>query len=309
MFIYYFIIVVLSFSSIFFFQKIFFSNKLYDDINNRSSHTSIATRSGGISIFSTIFILSFYSYIKGIEIYDFSLIVPLSILVSIGLYDDIYKLDFKLKFIFQIIAAKIIIDNGLIIDNLHGFFGIYEIGRLASQVLTIFIIVSIINAINFIDGIDGLAISVILIFLIGFEFFASSQTPLFKLTVISILSIIPLIYFNFKKDKKVFLGDSGSLFLGGLVSIYVIYILTNEYIIKEQFDVHKILFVFSILSYPIIDIVRVVFNRILNGRSPFLADKNHIHHKILKNTKSHLSTTILISLVSMFLLILIQIIF
>ena len=112
-----------------------------------------------------------------------------------------------------------------------------------------------------------------------------------------------------KKDKKVFLGDSGSLFLGGLVSIYVIYILTNEYIIKEQFDVHKILFVFSILSYPIIDIVRVVFNRILNGRSPFLADKNHIHHKILKNTKSHLSTTILISLVSMFLLILIQIIF
>ena len=74
----------------------------------------------------------------------------------IGLYDDVYNLDFKLKFIFQIIAAKIIIDSGLIIDNFHGLFGIYEINRVSAQILTIFIICLIINSINFIDGIDGL---------------------------------------------------------------------------------------------------------------------------------------------------------
>ena len=64
-----------------------------------------------------------YNYFNSVEIFDYSLIVPISLMLIVGLYDDIYKLDFKLKFIFQIIAAKIIIDNGLIIDNLHGIFG------------------------------------------------------------------------------------------------------------------------------------------------------------------------------------------
>ena len=91
----------------------------------------------------------------------------------IGLYDDIYGVDFKLKFIFQIIAAKIIIDNGLIIDNFHGFFGVYEVNRVIAQLITIFIIISIINAINFIDGIDGLLISISIIFIASYEFFAS----------------------------------------------------------------------------------------------------------------------------------------
>ena len=88
----------------------------------------------------------------------------------------IFKIDFAklelltrgLKFIFQIIAAKLIVDSGLIIDNLHGVIGIYELGRLASQLLTIFIIVAIINSINFIDGIDGLALSVIIVFVLSF---------------------------------------------------------------------------------------------------------------------------------------------
>lgn len=102
--------------------------------------------------------------------------MPLSLLVSIGLYDDIYNLDFKLKFIFQIIAAKMIVDTGLLIDNFHGVLEIYEINRAVAQILTIFIITSIINAINFIDGIDGLAISVFSLFIILFEFF-----PLMKL--------------------------------------------------------------------------------------------------------------------------------
>ena len=80
-------------------------------------------------------------------------------------------IDFKLKFIFQIIAAKIIIDNGLIIDNLHGVFGIFEINRILAQILTIFIILAIINAINFIDGIDGLAISITCFLLFHLNFF------------------------------------------------------------------------------------------------------------------------------------------
>tara|TARA_X000000368_G_scaffold49457_1_gene35262 strand:- start:3965 stop:4654 length:690 start_codon:yes stop_codon:yes gene_type:complete len=227
----------------------------------------------------------------------------------VGLYDDINGVDFKLKFIFQIIAAKIIIDNGLIIDNLHGFAGIYELSRIAAQILTIFIIVAIINSINFIDGIDGLAITIVILFVIGFEFFAISPTSYINLSTILVTSLAPLYYFNYRKKNKIFLGDSGSLFLGGVVSIYVVYVLSNNYIIKSEFDLHKILYVISILFYPIIDIIRIFFLRLLKGKSPFQADKNHIHHLLLRKINNHFYTTLIIMSVSVFFIILMQIIF
>ena len=288
-------------------QKIFLSKNIVDKINDRSSHSSISTRSGGISIFLTLFIISCYFYINGYTIFNYSLIIPLSLLMVVGLYDDINGIDFKLKFIFQIIAAKIIIDNGLIIDNLHGFAGFFEINRVIAQLLTIFIILAIINAINFIDGIDGLAISITALFILSFEFFSISITPYINLSQIILSALIPLYYFNFRKKNKVFLGDSGSLFLGGIISVYVITILSNDYIIRPEFDLHKILFVFSILFFPIFDITRVVFFRLRRGKSPFFPDKNHIHHKILEIVKRHDLVVLIILTISVFFLFLIQI--
>ena len=220
-----------------------------------------------------------------------------------------YNIDFKLKFIFQIIAAKILIDSGLIIDNLHGILGIFELNRIIAQLITIFIIVAIINSINFIDGIDGLASSIILLFIIMFEFFALSTTPFINLSLILIASIMPMFFFNLKKKNKVFLGDSGSLFLGGIVSTYVIFILSQQYIIKPEFDLHKVLFVLSILIYPIIDITRITVKRIAQKKSPFEADKNHLHHILLKSTKSHLKTSLKIIVISLSFIIFIQTIF
>ena len=275
-------------------QRYFLKKNIVDSIKDRSSHNSLATRSGGISIFLSIFLLSIFYYIIGYEIYNFSLIIPLSILALIGLYDDLNEIDFKLKFIFQIIAAKIIIDNGLIIDNLHGVFGLFELNRIFAQALTIFVIVAIINSMNFIDGIDGLAITISILFILSFEFFSDSITPYNNLSQIILSTIVPLYFFNFKKKNKIFLGDSGSLLLGGIVSIYVITILTNDYVIKPEFDVHKIIFVFSILSYPIIDIIRIFFNRLYNKKSPFQPDKNHIHHLINNKFNNHFKTLIVI---------------
>lgn len=290
-------------------QKYFLYNNYIDKIKTRSSHSSIATRNGGVSLFSTLFLISIYFYLSGYDIYEFSLLIPLAILSAVGLYDDINGVDFKLKFIFQIIAAKIIIDNGLIIDNLHGFAGIYEISRITAQLLTVFVIVAIINSINFIDGIDGLAISNVILFICGFEFFAVEQTTYSNLSTILIASIIPIYYFNFRKKNKVFLGDSGSLFLGGIISIYVITVLTNDYIISPEYDLHKILFVISILFYPIIDIIRIFFSRLFKGTSPFRPDKNHIHHLILKKINNHFIVTLIISSISILFLIFSQIIF
>ncbi len=299
----------LSIVVIFSVQKYFLSNNLIDKVNSRSSHISTATRSGGVSIFLTIFFISVYFYLIGYEIFNFSLLIPLALLVLVGLYDDINNIDFKLKFVFQIIAAKIIIDNGLIIENLHGFLGIFELNRVLAQTLTIFIIVAIINSINFIDGIDGLAISITLLFIVSFEFFALATTPYLNLSKILAPSLVPLYYFNFRNNNKVFLGDSGSLFLGGLISIYVIQILTNNYIIKEEFDLHKIIFIISILFYPIMDLIRIFFLRIMKGNSPFKPDKNHIHHIINNKIKSHYKSVSLIITLSIFVLIFIQVIF
>ena len=301
--------IVFSSLFLFFFQKLFFKKNIIDKINDRSSHNVVATRSGGIAIFSSLFIISTFNYFNSIEIFDFSLIIPLSILLVVGLYDDIYKLDFKLKFIFQIIAAKIIIDNGLIIDNLHGILGIFELNRVISQLITIFFIVAIINSINFIDGIDGLAISIVCLFLISFEFFSNSSSSLYYLSLIIISSILPLFYFNFKKDKKVFLGDSGSLFLGTFISIYVLKILSQDYLIKFEYDMNKILFVLSILIYPIVDIIRIVILRLKEKKSPFEADKRHIHHLVLRWAESHFTTTLVITISSILFMVSMHLIF
>tara|TARA_B100001094_G_scaffold163836_1_gene158581 strand:- start:1199 stop:2134 length:936 start_codon:yes stop_codon:yes gene_type:complete len=301
-------LVLASFSFIFI-QKHFISMKRFVAINNRSSHTSIATNSGGISIFLTIFLISCILYILGIEIYDYKILVPLSIMSLIGFYDDVYDIDFKLKLIFQIITAKIIIDQGYIISNLHGVFGIYELSSLLAQPLTIFIIISIINAINFIDGLDGLALSVISVFIISFEFFGKNFFYFDNLSLLIILCMTPLWYFNFKKNKKIFLGDSGSLMFGTLISIYTISILTNEYVIKEEYDVHKVLFVISILFYPIIDIIRIFFIRIINRKSPFVADKKHIHHLLLRSLKFHWAVNLIIVITTIVVILLIQLLF
>ena len=287
-------------------QSYFLKKKLFDPVNERSSHMGVATRNGGVAIFLTLLIISTYFYLNNTEIFDYSYLIPLSILLTVGLYDDIYEVDFKLKFLFQIIIAKILIDSGFIIDNFHGMLGIYELNRIVAQVFTVFIIVAIINSINFIDGIDGLAVSVISIFIILFEYFSVNQTEFQTISIILLSSFLPLLYFNYRSKNKIFLGDSGSLFLGGIVSVYVLNILSSEYIIKKEFDINKMIFVISILAYPIIDIIRVFFLRLVKGKSPFVADKQHIHHILLKRFKSHIITSLFIVFTSLLFTILLQ---
>ena len=117
----------------------------------------------------------------------------------VGVYDDFYNADFKLKFLFQIIVAKILIDYGLLIENFHGVFGLYEIPRLASQLFTIFVFLVIVNSFNFIDGIDGLAITEAIKVILVVELLSKTATPYFKLGMITILALLPLYYFNYKK--------------------------------------------------------------------------------------------------------------
>ena len=272
-------------------QKLFIYYKRFDDFNHRSSHKTLATRTGGIGIFLSVFIISLYYYFQGIEIFDYSLFIPLGIMFVVGVYDDLYNADFKLKFLLQIIVAKILIDQGFVISNYHGLFGLYEVPRILAQLSTVFVFLVIVNSINFIDGIDGLAITQVIKTILLVEFFSQS-TDLSVLSLLLISSIIPLYYFNFKIKRKVFLGDGGSLFLGTIVSIYCFYILGDNFSFKNGFEMNKTLFSILVILYPIVDLLRVFLIRIKNKRSPFEPDKNHLHH--LLNQKFHKNTSVLI---------------
>tara|TARA_B110000459_G_scaffold203900_1_gene262551 strand:- start:3735 stop:4673 length:939 start_codon:yes stop_codon:yes gene_type:complete len=299
----YFLVILLSGLLTYFIQKIFIHYKKFDDFNHRSSHKNLATRTGGIGVFVTLLFISLYFYFNKIVLFDYSLFIPLSIMFIVGVYDDFFNADFKMKFLLQIIVAKIIINQGYVITNYYGLFGLYEVPWILAQISTVFVFLIIVNAINFIDGIDGLAISQVLKTLLLIEFFSLQQTDLSPLIYLFIASLIPLYFFNLKNNNKVFLGDSGSLFLGTLVSISLFYVLGNEYRFKPNFQVNKTLFSVAVIFYPLVDLLRVFILRIKDGKSPFIADQRHIHHLLLnKLTKSHISIFSFIVILELFML-------
>jgi len=301
---YYILIVLVSFIVSYGLKLWFTRFKKFDAINHRSIHNTKATKTGGIAIFITLFIFSFFYYLNQVQIFDFSLLIPLGIMFIVGVYDDFYNADFKLKFFLQIIVAKILIDQGLVIDNFHGVFGLNEIPRLAGQVFTIFVFLVIVNAFNFIDGIDGLAITETIKVILLVELFSHESTPFLSLCLIIIFSLLPLYYFNFKKENKVFLGDAGSLFLGTIISILLFYVLGPDYKFKPEFQVNKAVFSMGLIIYPLFDLLRVFIIRLSHKKSPFLPDQNHIHHLLINSGLSHFSSLLIIELCSLFILLL-----
>ena len=291
------LIVSFSFLTSYVLKKLFTKLNQFDAINFRSVHQSKATKTGGIAVFTTIFIFSFYFYLRSDQIYDFSILIPLGIMFVVGVYDDFYNADFKLKFLLQIIVAKILIDYGLVIENFHGVFGLYEIPRIPSQLFTVFVFLVIVNAINFIDGIDGLAITEAIKVILVVELLSTTATPYFKLGMITLLALLPLYYFNYKKDYKVFLGDGGSLFLGTLISIYIFYVLGPQYDLK--YSITKPFLSMSLIVYPLVDLLRVFIIRIKEKKSPFNPDQNHIHHFLLKRGLNHFKIVVLINFLSL----------
>jgi len=294
--------ILLSIATVFILKKWFTRIGKFDAINHRSAHDAQATKTGGITVFVTLFLITTYLYIIKQELYDFSILIPLGIMFIVGVYDDFYNADFKLKFFLQIVVAKILIDQGFIIDHFHGVLGLQEIPRIASQIFTVFVFLVIVNAINFIDGVDGMAITEIIKVILLVEFFSKSTTPIYFLGIIIILSSITLYYFNFKKENKVFLGDAGSLLFGTLIAVYLFHVLGSEYTFKEYSQINKPLFTITLIIYPLADLLRVFIVRISNKKSPFSPDQNHIHHLLLKKGYSHFKVVLIIQFISLMIL-------
>lgn len=288
----YFTVLLSSFILSVFIRKFFLKYNIVDTINHRSSHDVIATRTGGSVLFIVLFLYISFLYFNSYQPFDFSIIIPVSILFVTGLYDDIYGVDYLLKFIFQIIAAKLLIDMGYVIDifSIYGYEFLFS--RSLAQIITIIFYVALFNAYNFIDGIDSNLISESLksIFLILFLFDHSNSIT--ELAIIFSIALITILPFNLNKRFKVFMGDSGSL----MIPVLIIFFLHQG--IEVNYDQNIIKYIVIIFIYPLVDLSRVVLLRVINNKSPFKADKNHIHHHVNRYFDSHLTSSFFIFIFS-----------
>ena len=269
--------------------------KLFDEPDERKVHKMVIPTLGGLGIFGG-FILAF---LLGAPVGsgDLQYFVASAIVIFfLGIKDDILILSPAKKFIGQLVAAGIIIKfGGIQITNMHGFLGITAIPHIASIIFTLFTVVVIVNSFNLIDGVDGLAGSLGLLasLVFGGYFMYVGQT-IYAVMAFSLAgSLIGFLVYNFS-PAKIFMGDTGSLLIGLINSIMVVKFINiagNE-AVKLPLEATPALGM-AILIVPLFDTLRVFGLRIFDRRSPFSADRTHVHHFLLDLGFSHRKVTLL----------------
>lgn len=277
-----------------------FRKKLFDVPDERKIHKSIVPRLGGLAFKPVIFIT--IALILGINIIlgrksllsDFVandaeiafVYCSIMVLYLIGVADDLIGVRYRAKFVAQIICGILIIAGGVVFNDFHGILGIYEIPSFISWPITIFLVVFISNSINLIDGIDGLCSGLcsVALFFYGLMFAMAGEFIYSLLAFATLGVLVPFFYYNVfgnpEKQRKIFMGDTGSLTIGIIICFLSIRISQVSDTMLYNGSNHFVL-AFAPLIVPCFDVVRVFLHRIRNHKSPFQPDKNHIHHKLL----------------------------
>ena len=242
-------------------------------LDNRRIHKKPIPRIGGLAIYLsfTVTTLLFCDFSKELV----AIWIGGAILVILGILDDIYRLNAWLKLAVQLAVAGFAVWNGCIIDHIN-LGGVYiHLGYLSIP-LTIFWIAGLTNAINFIDGLDGLACGVSAISSLSMLVVVLLQGYILSTIVCVILfgSCLGFLPFNFN-PARIFMGDTGALFLG-----YTLAVLS----VHGVFKLHAVLsFIVPLMIFalPIIDAAFAIIRRLIAGKSPFAADRGHIHHRLI----------------------------
>lgn len=279
--------------------------RLYDVPDARKKHAARISPLGGIAIFGGMIIsfVFFSAHLSNPALN--SVLAALFILFITGVKDDLYPLTPYKKLIGQIITVLIVVFQGDIrLESFYGLFEIHELPYWVSVALSIFFFLAIVNSFNFIDGINGLSSSIgILISLTYALWFYYLDEHLFLILSLSIAgSQLAFLRYNLI-DAKIFMGDSGSMIMGFLAALLTIYFLQANERSSEVLLLHidAMLFSFAVIIIPVIDTLRVVFLRVfILKRSPFAADRNHIHHALLDIGLNHWQATLSLVLVNIF---------
>lgn len=277
--------------------------------NKRTSHEGVIPNIGGINIFIS-FLLTVFLFSYGmIDQLQFTLIGVFFILI-VGFVDDLIDIKAHWKLIGELVAAFFLIvvsPDDIRLTNLHGFMGIHHLSMVTSYILSFFVFVVIINALNLIDGIDGLASGLGILYSLFFAmYFSSTGSINLAISAYAMAGSLAVffIYNVFGTKNKIFMGDSGSLLLGYMITLYVFkFCEMNAY--PEVYHISAIYHMTAapavaicVLSVPLFDTIRVMLTRIKKGVSPFHPDKNHIHHLLLKTGLTHRQVTFVLLLVS-----------
>ena len=275
---------------------------------DRKVHKRAIPTIGGIIIYAaTLFSFSLWYNIDDLHEYDqiyesvkeFKILVATSlVLFFVGVKDDIIGTAPVKKLFANIIVGLILILMGDIrITGLHGVFGVEEIPQWGSVFLSLFTYIVVVNAMNLIDGIDGLAAGVGLIAasVFGTWFIFANEYTLASLSFSLAGALLGFLIFNFS-PAKIFMGDSGSLIIGMFICVLSIKLIEYPVTRINDFWIHisNPILVIAALSYPLTDTLRIFVIRAIKGQSPFAADRNHLHHRLLDCGYSHTKTVIII---------------
>jgi UDP-GlcNAc:undecaprenyl-phosphate GlcNAc-1-phosphate transferase len=207
------------------------------------------------------------------------------------------------KFIGQLVAALLLI---IFTDTrIQGFSGLFEITLMpywVSVLFTLFVYILIINAYNLIDGVDGLAgtLTLVACTAFGIAFYRYEDVSMMVLAAAAVGTLVPFLYFNFSKRRKMFMGDTGSMILGFIIAVFAVrFIDVSESSTTSLYHKSAPILVMAFLFFPLLDTLRIFFIRlVIHKKSPFAADKNHIHHRFLSVGFSHMQTTAMILVVN-----------
>ena len=292
--------------------------RLFDIPDKRKVHNRPVPRLGGVSFFPIIlFVMSSMTILRllmkslsnvffTVEVVNemLSLVAGLTLLYLIGIADDLIGVRYRQKFVIQIISAAFLPIVGLYLEGFDGLLGIYGFSPFIGVPLTMLLVVFITNAINLIDGIDGLAsgLSIVTFSILGIAF-ALNNLWMYSLLAFSCVGmLIPFFWYNVfgnaDRGRKIFMGDTGSLTLGYVLSFLIIKFFIHSNICVGEMSGSSLVVAFSMLLVPCLDVCRVVLGRIHRHLNPFKPDRTHIHHKFLEMGFSPRRSMVYIQLMS-----------
>lgn len=278
-----------------------YRRKLFDMPDERKIHRGAVPRLGGIAftpviIFCVSLLLGMSILMGNTEMENMMRInaqavafglCALLLMYLTGMADDLIGVRYRAKFVVQIFCAILLIGAGLYVSDLHGVLGLHSISPWLGIPLTILLVVFVVNAINLIDGIDGLAsgLSSAAFIIYGVAFLLIGK-PIFAMLSFACLGVlIQFFYYNVfgraDRQKKIFMGDTGSLTIGLLLAFLGLALLQWSPEKFPTFRTNPLILAVSPLIVPCFDVVRVFLHRVRRHGNPFLPDKTHIHHKML----------------------------
>lgn len=272
--------------------------------SDRCSHVQKTPSMGGFAFFVTLIVSIFFFKYFDVDGVGLNFVASVTIIFIIGLKDDLVHSTAKDKVLSEIAAITIMFFfTGFHISSFEGFLGIYEVPQILVGIIHLLITLTIINAYNLIDGVDGLASTIgISIFSMFGLIFYGLELHFYLLICLSFIgTLFAYLRFNFSPKIKVFMGDTGSLIIGFSIAILSLKFLTLEPSSFENFNFkteNKLFIIAAILIVPLIDLFRVIIIRLLQGKNPFRADRNHIHHILLDLGLPHYAIALLLGLLN-----------